>query len=288
MRFLCEVKSHRGSTGFQAILTLRKSRASPCGPARQGSQIKSYIAKLKCQSPADGEASAERPRRILVKRKKENKEKGRQPIHCHLARKERPQVSSRKSPFFLIFLFPSNESLAQRFGQELGKLLLSRNSQQDEMNGHRMGLTKHGKMMMASAQFEKGCAFVGAAHLMRPYAVHEPQQYVVLHLVCQGIELIIKGLLLIKDFDGYRQREKKFGHNIDHLVKEAIKVFKLNPLNPKLAAEIKYLAERYSTHQLRYASVVDIFIAPSSIGCDLVIRKLNAVIRLSRRQFSLV
>ena len=147
-------------------------------------------------------------------------------------------------------------------------------------------LTKHAKAMIARAQFERGCAFVGAAHLTRPHAMHEPQQYVVLHLVCQGLELIIKGILLTKDFDTYRSKEKIFGHKIERLTDEAIKVFNLRPLEPKLKTEIKYLAERFSAHQLRYASAMDIFIAPSSIEYDLTLRKLHAVIRLSRRQFS--
>ena len=121
---------------------------------------------------------------------------------------------------------------------------------------------------------------------MKPHAVREPQQYVVLHLVCQGIELIVKGILLARDFDGYRSREREFGHKIEPLIEEAIRVFKLKPLRPNLKSEIKYLADRFKAHQLRYASIVDIFIAPSSIGCDLVLRKIYAVIRLSRRKLA--
>lgn len=149
-----------------------------------------------------------------------------------------------------------------------------------------MRLTRHGKMIIARAQFERGCAFVGAALLTRPHAIQEPQQYVFLHLVCQGIELITKGLLLTRDFDTYRPREKEFGHKITRLIEETLTVFNKRPLEPKLKAEIKYLADSFGEHRLRYASAMDIFIAPSSIECDLVLRKLHAVIRLSRRELS--
>lgn len=49
-------------------------------------------------------------------------------------------------------------------------------------------LTAHGKRLVASSMFAKGKAFLGAAILLRQKGGYE---FVVLHLLCQGIEVTL-------------------------------------------------------------------------------------------------
>ena len=52
-------------------------------------------------------------------------------------------------------------------------------------------LSTHGKRVVAESMYAKGKAFLGAAILLRSKNGHE---YVVLHLLCHGIEITLKGL----------------------------------------------------------------------------------------------
>jgi hypothetical protein len=61
-------------------------------------------------------AFAERPCQILFRRKKENKEKGRQPIRSRPAKERGPQKRPFDAPSFLFSFFSSNESFAHWFG----------------------------------------------------------------------------------------------------------------------------------------------------------------------------
>lgn len=144
-------------------------------------------------------------------------------------------------------------------------------------------MTSYGESQIARTQFDKGCAFIGAALLLKPHAQNESYKYVYLHLVCQGIELILKGLLLTKNYKIYRPKERTFGHNILAISEAATREFDLNPLKTEMISHLKYVSEKFSQHQLRYSSIHDIFINPDSINIDLVMRRLGASVRLAKR-----
>ena len=149
-----------------------------------------------------------------------------------------------------------------------------------------MTVTAHGKAQIARVQFDKGRAFVGAALLLKSHTQSESYKYVYLHLVCQGIELILKGLLLTKDYDTYRPRMRTFGHDILILAEETLAEFSLKPLTPKIEQDLKYLSQQFSKHNLRYSSINDIFIDPNSIAINSVMRRLGACIRLAIRHIN--
>ena len=149
-----------------------------------------------------------------------------------------------------------------------------------------MTVTAYGKTQIARVQFDKGRAFVGAALLLRPHTQSESYRYVYLHLVCQGIELILKGLLLARDYDTYRPKMRKFGHDILILTEATLAEFSLKPLTPKIEQDLSYLSKQFSTHNLRYSSIHDIFIDPNSIAIDSVMWRLGACIRLAIRNIN--
>jgi hypothetical protein len=61
-------------------------------------------------------------------------------------------------------------------------------------------LAPAGKRFVAESMYQKGKSFLGAALELHTKPGHE---YVTLHLLCQGIENLLKGLLLLKAFDKY-------------------------------------------------------------------------------------
>lgn len=152
-----------------------------------------------------------------------------------------------------------------------------------EVNFDASNLTIHGRKLIASALYSKGRSFVGASVLLQKNGGDE---YVVLHLLCRGIEIIIKALLLFLDYKKYDKLQRKFGHDLDKVILAAIEGYHLRPLRPALAAEVKALSNFYSKHLLRYAGLQDIFIMPSSIGSECTFRRLAAVLRLANRELA--
>lgn len=141
-------------------------------------------------------------------------------------------------------------------------------------------LTIHGKRMVAESMYVKGKSFIGAALLLRRRQGYE---YVVLHLLGQGIEITLKGLLLIKNYDKYKGKLKKFGHNIENLVEVARKEFIVHSMRPALEAELKQLSSLYSSQRLRYGTFYDVLVNPETIQSRLTLRKITAVVRLADR-----
>lgn len=148
-------------------------------------------------------------------------------------------------------------------------------------------LSQYGKFLIGVSQYQKGCAFVGAAILSKAKMTTEAHQYVYLHLICQGLELIVKGLLLVHNFEKFRPMERKFGHNIKLLVETALPEFKQKTLRLGHEQQLQNLSNLYLAHHLRYAGLSDIFINPTTIESDKVFRRLGAVVRMGNRFIAL-
>jgi len=145
-------------------------------------------------------------------------------------------------------------------------------------------LTTHGKRMVTESMYAKGNAFLGAAILLRQMGGYE---YVVLHLICQGIEITLKGLLLAIDYDRFRPELKRLSHNLLAVAEAVISVVGLAPMRPHLKSELEGLNRLYSQHLLRYGSVHDILVDPKTIPSKIVLRRMVAVLRLVKREGSL-
>ena len=132
-------------------------------------------------------------------------------------------------------------------------------------------LTVHGKGVVAESMYAKGKAFLGAAILLRQESGYE---FVVLHLMCQGIEILLKGLLLVVDYDRYKPKLKTLGHNLVRIVEVASKAAGINPLRPHVQAELEKLNSLYSQHLLRYGSGYDILVDPRAIPSRRVLQRV--------------
>jgi hypothetical protein len=94
-----------------------------------------------------------------------------------------------------------------------------------------LALADGGNRRVSVSMYLKGRAFVGAAILLNPHAESDDMEYVVLHLLCQGIEVVLKGPLLFKDYDNYTGRLKNsLGHNLCKIAAEASLAYGLNPM----------------------------------------------------------
>ena len=137
---------------------------------------------------------------------------------------------------------------------------------------------------MALALYRRGKSFIGAAVLLGQQAGAD--RYVVLHLLCQGVEIILKALLLLLDYEKYIKLQRRYGHDLNRVVAAAIEAFGLHPMRPKLAQEIQALNNFYSQHLLRYDGLHDILIDPSSIESNRMFRRIAAVLRITEHEIA--
>lgn len=156
-----------------------------------------------------------------------------------------------------------------------------------EMKARSGSTTMHGKRLIAESMYVKGKSFLGAAILLRQGMGYE---FVVLHLLCQGIEITLKGLLLYKDYNKYINRLKPskkdttaFGHDLEKLAEAATSEFGVRPMRHDLVVELKKLNTLYSSHRLRYGTFFDILVNPDTIENRNILRKIAAAIRLADR-----
>lgn len=125
---------------------------------------------------------------------------------------------------------------------------------------------------------QRGMAFGYSSVLLRRSG---GDGYVCLHLLCQSIEIVLKALLLLSDFNRYEGDPlRDFGHKLEPLVDEVLKVYKLNPLKPELLVEFRTLDALYRKHRLRYEDGFGIFVDPSTIPYAMTFTRLVVALRL--------
>jgi hypothetical protein len=143
--------------------------------------------------------------------------------------------------------------------------------------------TDHAKSLAAKSMYVKGKSFLGAAILLRQKGGYE---YVVLHLMCQGVEVTLKALLLLKNYKRYEPKLKKYGHHLIPLVGDVLAEFQLRPMRQALRSELEALSNLYAQHLLRYNSFADILFDPKTISSSLVLRRMGGGLRLAEREIA--
>ena len=144
-----------------------------------------------------------------------------------------------------------------------------------------VGLSNHGKRLVAQAMYWRGCEFLQASVLLQN---HSGYSFVCTHLMCQGLEIVLKSLLLFRDYDKYRPILHKLRHNFVHLADEVSSIYALKPMSKDLRNEIVTLNNLYKTHFLRYGDARDLTFDPNSIQDTHLTKKVVAWMRLGRRQ----
>jgi hypothetical protein len=148
-------------------------------------------------------------------------------------------------------------------------------------------LSKEGKQLVALSMYSKGKLFIGSATIARKKSTSEAADHVFLHLLCQGIEVMLKGLLLLANYDHYINRLRRpIGHNLNVAASEVTAAYGLKSLSAKLDNELSVLSALYSKHLLRYGNGYDVLVDPRTIPRQLVVRRIAAVVRLAERDFT--
>lgn len=148
-------------------------------------------------------------------------------------------------------------------------------------------MTLHSKRIVAEHMIVRGEQFVGAALLLKQRTNYG---MVVHHLICQGLEVFLRGVLLRENYNKYnplmrfdRKTKVGFGHDLVKLVAAACDEFELKHPRASVAAQLTLLSSLYSQHVLRYAGAFDVIFGHEYISSSLVLRKLAASVRLARR-----
>lgn len=141
-------------------------------------------------------------------------------------------------------------------------------------------MSPYAKRLVAASMYNKGKHFIAAAILLRQKGGYE---YVVLHLLCQGIEITLKSFLLFLDYDKFQPKLRRYGHDLIKVASDVLLALKLHPLKKPLEVEFNSLSALYSDQRLRYGTGYDIFVDPNSIKSDLVMRRVAATLRLAER-----
>jgi len=146
-------------------------------------------------------------------------------------------------------------------------------------------LRPDGKQVIASSMYNKGKAFIGAAILLSRETDSEHSDYVVLHLLCEGIEIVLKGLLLVRDYDRYypRLHKKPLRHDLKKIALETASAYGRKLPRGGVVTELEALSTLYKQHLLRYGGVSDMHVDPRTIRRDKVLRYVTAVLRLAER-----
>lgn len=147
-----------------------------------------------------------------------------------------------------------------------------------------MQLANGGKEKISIAMYEKGKSFIASFLLLRKNNGHP---LVCIHLLCQGVEIIMKSFLLMHNYDIYKNYIKRnIGHNVRKSVDEVINVYNLKAIDSELANELDILTNYFKQHLLRYGSFVDILIDPSTISYDKTLKKITAFVLLADKKLA--
>jgi hypothetical protein len=132
--------------------------------------------------------------------------------------------------------------------------------------------------------FAKGTQFLAAAILLKQRGGY---QYVVLHLVCQGMEIMQKALLLAHSYDTFKPQIAKralFGHDLVKGADAVSAAYGLRKISGSLRSELVQLNNYYMAHLLRYASSADILIDRNTISYRRVLRRCGALVRFGSKK----
>lgn len=140
--------------------------------------------------------------------------------------------------------------------------------------------TAYYRQQVARDMVVRGGHFIGAAILLKGEGGHP---YVWRHNFCQGIEVLLKGLLLLKDFDAYWPQMRRFGHKLLPICDAAAKEYGVSQPTGGLRGELETLSRFYEQHWLRYSGGFIAFIDPDSIAYERAVRRVAAVLRLLAR-----
>lgn len=157
-------------------------------------------------------------------------------------------------------------------------------TQKIEINPFKWTLMAGGKFRAAQQLYFRGKQFLACAAWLD--GANEGDGYVVRHQLSQGLELVLKALLLNKDYDKYEPMlHKPFGHDLEKLAAEVCSVYG-HALRPKLATDLMRLNAFFKKHHFRYAHELEsVFYPAEAFPIKQLSIRLLAVLNLADKVF---
>ncbi len=135
---------------------------------------------------------------------------------------------------------------------------------------------------IAVSTLKKGENFIRAALLLRR---NNSEENVVLSMICQGIENILKGLLLSKDFVRYEPLlRKKFGKNLLRLYYRTRKEYNITNLDSRAVNELQILAYLYKNQFLHYGHLINLLNDDKAFESGHLLKKLFQILAYVKRK----
>ncbi|MDB4988662.1 MAG: hypothetical protein JWN04_3840 [Myxococcaceae bacterium] len=128
--------------------------------------------------------------------------------------------------------------------------------------------------------YEKGGHFAAAGVLLQR---NGRNGFVVQHLFCQALELMLKGLIIVKNDKVTEKQLKGLGHDIEKLATHVRSVYGLSALSKHAAKELTDLTIDFTLHQLRYGSRADVLFGPPVDAQNRLRRLVFAIARRAER-----
>lgn len=138
-------------------------------------------------------------------------------------------------------------------------------------------ITKH---RVARDMALRGEHFAAAAMLLKREGGHG---YVWRHNFAQAVELLLKGALLLRDFDSHWPRLRRYGHRLLVLSDMASAAYGVKSPRGAVRDELAMLSTMYEAHLLRYASGIGDLVNPETLHYGRILRRFVAVQRLLHR-----
>jgi DNA polymerase III delta prime subunit len=135
---------------------------------------------------------------------------------------------------------------------------------------------------IAVETLKKGENFIRTALLLRK---NNSDENVVLSMICQGIENILKGLLLAKDYVRYEPLlRRKFGKNLLRLYYRTRKEYKIKNLNARAVNELQILAYLYKNQFLHYGHLINLLNDDKAFESGHLLKKLFQILAYVKKR----
>jgi hypothetical protein len=135
---------------------------------------------------------------------------------------------------------------------------------------------------IAVETLKKGENFIRTALLLRK---NNSDENVVLSMICQGIENILKGLLLSKDYIRYEPLlRRKFGKSLLRLYYRTRKEYKIKNLDARAVNELQILAYLYKNQFLHYGHLINLLNDDRAFESGHLLKKLFQILAYVKRK----
>ena len=135
---------------------------------------------------------------------------------------------------------------------------------------------------IAVETLKKGENFIRTALLLRK---NNSDENVVLSMICQGIENILKGLLLAKDYVRYEPLlRRKFGKNLLRLYYRTRKEYKIKNLDARAVNELQILAYLYKNQFLHYGHLINLLNDDKAFESGHLLKKLFQILAYVKKR----